>query len=225
MHEWRVGTMLYIFDNYELDTGLYELRRASIPVKLEPRVFNVLAYLVQHCERVVTKQELCDHLWPGQFVGDAAIERCIAVARQALGDSGHAQRYIRTLHGRGYRFIAGVEHRLLAPPANPALVETLPQSAATDRVQAAPPSARPAASLPRPAESAVSARRPLEGERKWVTVLCCTIVNSVSLTERLGAEVMYTLLQHFSELALTEIYRYEGTVTQSLPDGFVALFG
>src|SRR5262244_1259855 len=72
-HGSRGGAMLYVFDNYELDTGLYELRRAGIPVKLEPRVFNVLAYLVQHRERVVTKQELCEHLWPGQFVGDAAV--------------------------------------------------------------------------------------------------------------------------------------------------------
>src|SRR5215471_5389433 len=150
--------MPYVFDDYELDTDLYELRRAGMPVKLEPLVFNVLAYLVQHRERVVTKQELCEHLWPDQFVGDAAIERCIAVARRALGDSGHAQRYIRTLHGRGYRFMAGVEHRLLALPGNQAPVASLLQSAAPDHVQAVLPSALPVTPLPQPAETAASTR-------------------------------------------------------------------
>src|SRR5262249_55682144 len=108
---------------------------------------------------------------------------------------------------------------------NQAPMASLPQSAALDHMQAVPPSALPVAPLPHPAETAAIARRPLEGERKWVTVLCCTMAHSMSLTERLGAEAMYTLLQHFFELALTEVYHYEGTVSQFLRDGFIALFG
>ena len=50
--------MLYVFGDYALDTQLYELRHASRPCKLEPQVFNVLAYLIQHRDRVVTKDEL-----------------------------------------------------------------------------------------------------------------------------------------------------------------------
>ena len=107
--------MTYVFGDFTLDIRLYELRRAGKPVKLEPQVFNVLVYLVQHRDRVVTKQELFEHLWPDQFVGDAALERCIRSARQAVGDSGRTQRLIKTLYGRGYRFLAAVEERILDP--------------------------------------------------------------------------------------------------------------
>jgi DNA-binding winged helix-turn-helix (wHTH) protein len=113
--------MLYVFDNYELDPRLYELRCAGTPVPLEPLVFNVLVYLVQHHDRVVTKQDLFEHCWPDQFVGDAAVERCIRAARQAIGDTGKAQRAIRTLHGRGYCFVVPVEHRLPLPAPVPLL--------------------------------------------------------------------------------------------------------
>ena len=82
-----VGTMLHIFGEYTLDTQLYELRRAGERIPLGPQVFNVLAYLVQHHYRVVPKQELFERLWPGQFVGDDALERCIRVVRRALGDT------------------------------------------------------------------------------------------------------------------------------------------
>jgi DNA-binding response OmpR family regulator len=78
-------TMLYVFGAYTFDTQLYELRRAGELIPLGPQVFNVLAYLVQHRQRMVPKQELFECLWPGQFVGDDALERCIQVARRALG--------------------------------------------------------------------------------------------------------------------------------------------
>jgi predicted ATPase/DNA-binding winged helix-turn-helix (wHTH) protein len=101
--------MRYIFGDYTLDMRCYELRHAGILVPLDRQVFELLAYLLAHADRVVTRQELFDHLWPHRFVSDAALERCIAVARRALGDSGRAQRCIKTLHGRGYRMIAAVE--------------------------------------------------------------------------------------------------------------------
>lgn len=101
--------MIYAFAEYELDTTRYELRRAGKPHPLEPQVFNVLAYLISHRHRVVTKHELLEHLWPQVFVSDATLYQRHKSARQALGDSGSAQRVIQTFHGRGYRFIASVE--------------------------------------------------------------------------------------------------------------------
>ena len=100
--------MRYAFGNWELDLHLYELRHAGSPVKLEPQVFNMLAYLLQHRDRVVSRQELLEHLWADQFIGESAIERCVMAARKAIGDNGSAQRVIKTLHGRGYRFVASV---------------------------------------------------------------------------------------------------------------------
>jgi class 3 adenylate cyclase len=75
------------------------------------------------------------------------------------------------------------------------------------------------------AEKILTSRAALIGERKQVTVLFCDLANSTALAERLGPEAMHTLLQHFFELALHEVHRYEDTVNQFLGDGFMALFG
>jgi class 3 adenylate cyclase/DNA-binding winged helix-turn-helix (wHTH) protein/predicted ATPase len=100
-----MGT-IYTFGEWQLDTRLYELRSAEGPLKLEPKVFDVLLYLVQHRDRVVSSQELMEHVWPGQFIGDAALIRCVVAARRAIGDNGRAQHSIKTLRNRGYRFVA-----------------------------------------------------------------------------------------------------------------------
>src|SRR5919198_4956714 len=106
------ATMQYAFGDYTLDTEHYELRRAGSLVQLEPRVFNLLAYLVQHPGRTVTKEELREQLWPTQpFMSDDPLTNCVAQARKAIGDSGQTQRCIKTVHGRGYRFIAPVDIR------------------------------------------------------------------------------------------------------------------
>ena len=103
--------MIYVFEDYELDTQLYELRQAGQLRKLEPQVFNVLTYLLEHRDRVVTKQELLDSLWSDQFISEVTLNHRLMAARKAIGDSGRAQRCIKTLHGRGYRFIAAVDVR------------------------------------------------------------------------------------------------------------------
>src|SRR5262245_506733 len=105
--------MIYAFEAYELDLQCYELRYAGKPIKLEPQVFNVLAYLIQHRDRVVTKEELLEELWPGRFVSETALTSRLTSARRAIGDRGREQRLIQTLHGRGYRFTAVVEERLV----------------------------------------------------------------------------------------------------------------
>ena len=66
--------MRYTFGDYVLDTQRYELRHAGEPIKLRRKVFQVFAYLLAHHERVVPKQELLEHLWPDQFVGDEALK-------------------------------------------------------------------------------------------------------------------------------------------------------
>ncbi|MGH8068204.1 MAG: winged helix-turn-helix domain-containing protein [Candidatus Entotheonellia bacterium] len=97
--------MIYLFGDCELDEALYELCRAGVPVKLEPKAFRVLAYLIQHRDRVVTKDELLAKLCPGEFVTESALTRCIVKAHQAVQDDGVAQRVIKTVHGHGSRFV------------------------------------------------------------------------------------------------------------------------
>ncbi len=108
--------MIYAFEDYELDLQCYELHYAGKQVKLEPQVFNVLAYLIQHRERVVTKEELLEQLWPSRFVSEATLTSRLTAARRAIGDRGREQRLIQTIHGRGYRFIAPVEERVAGAP-------------------------------------------------------------------------------------------------------------
>ena len=103
--------MRYTFGAYTLDVQRDKLRAAEGVVQLDRQVFAVLAYLVQHHDRVVRRQELFEQLWPERFVSDAALERCIVVARRAVGDSGRTQHTIQTVHGQGYRFVAAVEER------------------------------------------------------------------------------------------------------------------
>ena len=78
-------------------------------------MFEVLAYLVRHRDRVVPKTELLDQIWGSRFVTDSALTSRVKAARRAVGDSGREQRVIRTVHGRGYRFLAPV--RETGPPA------------------------------------------------------------------------------------------------------------
>ena len=84
---------------------------AGTPVDLEPKVFDLLAYLIQHHDQFVSREKLYAQLWPQQFVSESALTYCIAEARKAVGDNGRAQRVIKTVHGRGYRFIAPVAER------------------------------------------------------------------------------------------------------------------
>ncbi len=117
---------IYSFGEWQLDTRLYELRCAGKLLKLEPKAFDVLLYLIEHRDRVVSNEELVEHVWAGQFIGDAALIRCIVAARRTIGDSGRVQRCIKTLRNRGYRFVALVEERIDALPEEEGQAAPLP---------------------------------------------------------------------------------------------------
>jgi DNA-binding winged helix-turn-helix (wHTH) protein len=97
--------MIYRFDDYELDTGRFELRKAGEHRPLEPQVFDVLSYLVENQDRLVTKDELLERVWGDKFISEAALNSRLMAARRAIGDNGREQRLIRTQHGRGFRFV------------------------------------------------------------------------------------------------------------------------
>ena len=100
--------MLYTFGECELDTQLHVLSRAGQSVKLRPKAFEVLVYLLEHRDRIVTKHELCAQVWPNQFISDATLGSTVRAVRQAIGDTGEAHQLIRTVHGYGYRCLAPV---------------------------------------------------------------------------------------------------------------------
>jgi DNA-binding winged helix-turn-helix (wHTH) protein len=142
--------MIYAFGAYTLDTDRYELREAGKLCALEPHAVDILAYLLQHRERVVTKQELLEHLWPKRFVGEGILAQRLMMIRKAIGDSGRSQRCIKTLHGRGYRFAAAVAvHANALGPAGSAAMAGAGTARHADERDAAVP-VPSLASLPAP---------------------------------------------------------------------------
>ncbi|MFI7435534.1 AAA family ATPase [Micromonospora haikouensis] len=103
-----MGGGTYRFDGYELDTSLYELRRAGERIPIEPRAFDVLHHLITHRDRVVSKEELLDSVWGDRFVSEAAVTTVLRTIRMAIGDGGREQRLIRTAYRRGYQFVGAV---------------------------------------------------------------------------------------------------------------------
>jgi DNA-binding winged helix-turn-helix (wHTH) protein len=106
--------MRYAFEDYVLDLERRELRRGAALVKLEPQAFDFLALLLQHRDRVVSRDELLQTIWQGRAVSDAALTTRINTVRRAIGDHGKEKRLIRALPRKGLRFVGEVtseQHR------------------------------------------------------------------------------------------------------------------
>ncbi|TPQ35257.1 adenylate cyclase 3 [Bradyrhizobium guangdongense] len=100
--------MRYLFEEYAFDTARRELYRGTDAVAVSPQVFDLLDYLIRHRDRVVTKDNLIGAIWQGRVVSDAALTTRLNAVRSAIGDSGEAQRLIRTLPRKGFRFVGEV---------------------------------------------------------------------------------------------------------------------
>ena len=100
--------MTLSFGDYEIDVERRELRRAKTPVHVEPQVFDLLVYLVQNRDRVVSKDDLIASVWGGRSVSDSTLTSRINAARNAVGDSGAEKKLIRTIARKGLRFVGEV---------------------------------------------------------------------------------------------------------------------
>lgn len=115
--------MIYSSGRWHIDTARFELVRESRPVAVRPQVLDLLILLIENRERIVSKSEILNSIWKGRVVSEAALSSCIKAARQAIGDDGSLQQCIRTVHGRGFRFIAAIAiakdgEDTSAPPAD-----------------------------------------------------------------------------------------------------------
>lgn len=126
--------MVYMFGNYTLDIQRCGLRHGTQWCKVGLPVVEALVYLVKHRDRIVTKDELLEHLWPGLFVADDALTTRIKDARKAIGDTGRGQHSIRTFRNLGYRFVAEVDEDVLpAPEEHNKHTVVIPTDTKTDR--------------------------------------------------------------------------------------------
>ncbi len=102
-------TGTYEFGNHRVNLGTFELFSGDKQVAVEPQVFSLLSYLIQHRDRLVTKEELLDELWGHRYVSESALSTQIKSLRKAVGDDGQRQAVIQTVRGRGYRFVAALQ--------------------------------------------------------------------------------------------------------------------
>jgi TolB-like protein len=98
----------FFLADHTLDIDRRELRRGSEPVAVEPQVFDLLIYLVQNRDRVVSKDDLIASVWDGRIVSESTLTSRINAARKAISDNGEDQRLIRTIARRGFRFVGAV---------------------------------------------------------------------------------------------------------------------
>ncbi|CCE10319.1 conserved hypothetical protein [Bradyrhizobium sp. STM 3843] len=117
--------MEFLFSDHVLDTDRRELWRSGAQIAVEPQVFDLLTYLIQNRDRVVSKDDLFAAVWAGRIVSDSTLATRINAARRAVGDSGEQQRLIRTVARKGVRFVGAVRlraaagHAALSPDQRP----------------------------------------------------------------------------------------------------------
>ena len=114
--------MLYLFEDFVLDPDRRELRRGDAVIAVQPRVFDLLEYLIANRDRVVSKDDILEAVWGGRIVSESALTTRINAVRTAVGDDGDQQRLIRTIPRKGIRFVGVVQER--AKPADEAATAT-----------------------------------------------------------------------------------------------------
>jgi len=100
--------MIFKFLQFTLDTERFRLSDGNQAIPIEPLAFDLLTYLIIHRDRMVPREELLAKLWEGKVVTDAALAARLKDARKAVHDSGQKQQIVKTVHGRGYQFIAEI---------------------------------------------------------------------------------------------------------------------
>ncbi|HEY7490028.1 MAG TPA: winged helix-turn-helix domain-containing protein, partial [Candidatus Tectomicrobia bacterium] len=172
------------------------LRRDGQLIQLRPKVLRVLTYLLEHYDRVVTKQELCKEVWPRQHISDATLESTLRAVRQAIGDRGRSPRFIRTVYGSGYRFVTAVETR--------------PHDETPPALRTGPDASFPV--IP-------------SGQQQLVTMLCCSLTNALALSAHTGPDTFYSIMRMVWDRAHTEVHRHGGALLYVTGESLMAMFG
>jgi DNA-binding winged helix-turn-helix (wHTH) protein len=139
--------VLFSFKDFALDGERRELRTRGTIVPIEPQVFDLLVYLVENRDRVVSKDDLIASIWGGRIVSDSTVDSRINAVRKAIGDSGGEQRLLRTIARKGFRFVAPVQ----TPADDHAAAQVMPEQAHEPPRAALPlPTAPPSRCCPSP---------------------------------------------------------------------------
>jgi DNA-binding winged helix-turn-helix (wHTH) protein/alpha-beta hydrolase superfamily lysophospholipase len=109
--------MLFMFGNFTLDSDRRELRAADANIAVEPQVFDLLEFLIRNRDRVVSRDDLIEHVWQDRIVSESALATRINAARRAIDDDGARQALIKTIARKGVRFVGDVQERASRPAA------------------------------------------------------------------------------------------------------------
>ena len=131
--------MLYRFNDIEINLEQYEIRDQDKILSVEPKVFDLIVYLIEHRVRIISRDELFEQVWQGRTVSDTSLSNHIKSARKLLGDSGELQQVIKTVRSRGYQFIADITEINTSNSLNPEKKATVdaaiqPMAAKTEQV-------------------------------------------------------------------------------------------
>src|SRR3954463_6878096 len=105
------GGPVYEFGDFHLDAGRRLLWKAGTPVPLTSRVFDTLLYMLEHHDTVLDKERLMEAVWPDSIVEENNLTQNISTLRRVFGETPGSHRFIVTVPGRGYRFVASVNLR------------------------------------------------------------------------------------------------------------------
>jgi DNA-binding winged helix-turn-helix (wHTH) protein/predicted ATPase len=195
------AALVYRFGEFSLDLDRQELRRSSEHVSVEPSVFDLLRYLILNRDRLVTKDDLIQHVWGGRIVSESTLTSRITAMRHAIGDSGQQQRFVRTIPRKGLRFVGDIyEDNGQATEALP------PQSAIPLSTPTLLPNARSA-------------------ERRPITILHCRIAGPISLAARLDPEDLAEVFSTYHACIRDIIARHRGVMAKYGGDEAQAYFG
>jgi class 3 adenylate cyclase/DNA-binding winged helix-turn-helix (wHTH) protein len=230
MVDWY-RVMVYQFHDYVLHVDRRELWRGKQGIAIEPKVFQVLLYLVENRGRVITKAELLDHCWPDTFVSESALTRCLTRLRKAL-QGVSPQPVIKTLPRQGYRFVAEV----IVQPHDTEFHTSYPQPVlaasplAHSSVPVAPPTPLDTPQMSEPTRhdfEAAPERTPLSpvAERRQLTVMFCDVVEAASLAGQLDPEDYRDVMLRYQATCTAIIERYDGHIAQYLGNGLLVYFG
>ena len=212
------------FEGFELDPGAYRLSRGGEIIRLERIPLELLFLLVDRCGQVVPRDEILERIWgKGVFIdSEHAINTAVRKIRRALNDDANAPRFIVTIPGKGYRFVAPVA---LNEKLDRNLSSYQPGKGTSEELGISP-----ATSVPRQLDAHGNGHADPSsvtglGERRHLTVLFCDLVNSTSLASQLDPEEWREVVINYHQRVAQEVERFGGHVAQYLGDGIIAYFG
>ena len=212
------------FGGFELDPANFQLRRSGRPLSLERIPLELLLLLVERRGQLVTRPEIAERIWGIDVVldVDSALNTAIRKVRLALRDNSEHPRYVETVPTKGYRFIGSVTVATPTEGGRDAVIARAESNSTRNiLVVTYPDSDTPE----HPGDKTLASMPVLEDQRKHVTVLSADLKGSMELLADRDPEEARRLLGPVLDQMIEAVRRYEGTVSQVMGDGIMALFG